>query len=75
MGNKIKKTGFLEKYLETEKSNINELEEKQLELRISMIVNISELEEYKNSKSALAVMLYLVKNKNYIDKKNKKNCK
>lgn len=72
---KLKKTGFLEKHLETEKTNINELEEKQLELRISMIVNISKLEEYKNSKSALAVMLYLVKNKNYIDKKNKKNCK
>lgn len=52
---KLKKTGFLEKYLETEKSNINQLEEKQLELRISMIVNISKLEEYKNSKSALAV--------------------
>ena len=72
---KLKKTGFLEKHLETEKTNINELEEKQLELRISMIVNISKLEEYKNIKSALAVMLYLVKNKNYIDKKNKKNCK
>jgi len=52
---KLKKTGFLEKHLETEKSNINKLEEKQLELRSEIIVNNSKLEGYKNRQSSLLV--------------------
>jgi len=41
--------------LETEKSNINKLEEKQLELRSEIIVNNSKLEGYKNRQSSLLV--------------------
>ena len=51
---KLKKTGFLEKHLETEKSSITQLEEKQLELRSAAIINNSKLEEYKNRQSSLA---------------------
>ena len=52
---KLKKTGFLEKHLETEKSSINELEKKQLELRRAIILNNSKLEEYKNRQCSIAV--------------------
>ena len=45
---KLKKTGFLEKHLETEKSKINELEERQLELRTAEITNNVKIQEYKN---------------------------
>jgi len=52
---KLKKTGFLEKHLESEKSNINELEKKQVELRSVSIINNYKLVEYKNRQSSLAV--------------------
>ena len=52
---KLKKTGFLEKHLETEKSSINELENKQYELRGAAIINASKVEEYKNRQGSLAV--------------------
>jgi hypothetical protein len=52
---KLKKTGFLEKHLETEKSNINQLEEKQFKLRSAIVVNNSKLEEYNKRQSSLAV--------------------
>ena len=55
MDNKIKKTGFLEKRLELEESNKNELEDKQCELRITAIINASKLEEYKNRQASLTV--------------------
>ena len=44
---KLKKTGFIEKHLESEKSSINELEEKQMELRSAALVNTSKVKEYK----------------------------
>lgn len=52
---KLKKTGFLEKRLESEKSSINELENKQYELRNAAIINAAKIEEYKNRKASLAV--------------------
>jgi hypothetical protein len=52
---KLKKTGFLEKHLESEKSNINKLEKKQVELRSASIINNYKLVEYKNRQSSLAV--------------------
>jgi len=52
---KLKKTGFLEKRLESEKSSINELENKQCELRSAAIINAAKLEEYKNRQGSLAV--------------------
>jgi hypothetical protein len=52
---KLKKTGFLEKHLDTEQSKINELEEKQMELRRAEIVNNTKIQEYKNRLSSLVV--------------------
>jgi len=52
---KLKKTGFLEKHLETEKSKINELEERQLELRTAEITNNVKIQEYKNRQEAMVV--------------------
>ena len=53
---KLKKTGFLEKHLETEKLNVNELENKQYELRITAVKNATKLEEYKNRKPSFTVI-------------------
>jgi len=50
---KLKKTGFLEKHLETEKSKINELEDRQLELRTAEITNNVKIQEYKNRQEAM----------------------
>lgn len=52
---KLKKTGFLEKHLNSEKLSINELENKQIELKNASIINASKLEEYKNRKASLAI--------------------
>jgi hypothetical protein len=52
---KLKKTGFLEKHLESEQSKINELEEKQLELRRVEIVNNAKIQEYKDRQESMVV--------------------
>jgi hypothetical protein len=52
---KLKKTGFLEKHLESEQSKINELEEKQLELRRAEIVNNAKIQEYKDRQESMVV--------------------
>ena len=52
---KLKKTGFLEKHLEAEKSKITELEERQLELRTAEITNNVKIQEYKNRQEAMVV--------------------
>ena len=52
---KLKKTGFLEKHLESEKLGINELEKKQVELRSASVINNYKQVEYKNRQSSLAV--------------------
>jgi hypothetical protein len=52
---KLKKTGFLEKHLESEQSNINELEEKQVELRRVEIVNNTKNQEYKDRQESMVV--------------------
>jgi hypothetical protein len=52
---KLKKTGFLEKHLEAEKSKITELEERQLELRTAEITNNVKFQEYKNRQETMVV--------------------
>jgi hypothetical protein len=52
---KLKKTGFLEKHLETEKSKIIELEERQLELRTAEITNNVKNKEYKDRQESMVV--------------------
>jgi hypothetical protein len=52
---KLKKTGFLEKHLESEEASISELEVKQVELRSAAIVNNLKLEEYKKRISSIVV--------------------
>jgi hypothetical protein len=52
---KLKKTGFLEKHLESEQSKINELEEKQVELRRAEIVNNAKIQEYKDRQESMVV--------------------
>jgi hypothetical protein len=52
---KLKKTGFLEKHLESEQFKINELEEKQVELRRAEIVNNAKIQEYKDRQESMVV--------------------
>jgi len=52
---KLKKTGFLEKHLESEQLKINELEEKQVELRRVEIVNNTKIQEYKDRQESMVV--------------------
>jgi len=52
---KLRKTGFLEKHLDSEQIKINELEERQLELRIAEITNNAKNLEYKNRQDSLVV--------------------